>query len=189
MDYEELLKKRRSVRIYTGEPVPTDILIAIITESTLAPSSGNNQPWRFVIVNDTVMMKRLSDESKKNLLARIEANPGDYAKRYESALRNEHYNVFYNAPALIILAGPRDHKNLFVDCALCAAYLMNAAVARGLGTCWVNLGSDLRDAALLEELGITPELAVVAPIIIGHPQMIPPAPKRETPVILKTITR
>ena len=119
----------------------TETLKEIIRESTLAPSSGNSQPWKFVIVNNMAMMKRISDESKKNLLARIEANPNDYAKRYEAALRNENYNVFYNAPALIILAGPRDYKNLLVDCALCAAYLMNAAAARGLGTCWVNLGS------------------------------------------------
>jgi nitroreductase len=187
MDYNELLKKRRSVRVFTDGPVATETLKDIIKESTLAPSSGNNQPWRFVIVNDKAMMKRISDESKKNLLARIEADPGIYIKRYESALRNENYNVFYNAPALIILTGARDYRNLLVDCALCAAYIMNAAAARGLGTCWINLGSDIRDAGLLRELGITPDLAIVAPLIVGHPQGVPPAPKREEPVILKVV--
>lgn len=187
MNYDELLKKRRSVRVFTDKPVATEMLKDIIRESTLAPSSGNNQPWRFVIVNNMAMMKRISDESKKNLLARIEANPGDYIKRYEQALRNEQYNVFYNAPALIILAGKRDYRNLLIDCALCAAYIMNAAAARGLGTCWVNLGSDIRDAAILGELGVTSDLAIVAPIIIGHPQSIPPAPKREEPVVLNIV--
>jgi nitroreductase len=187
MTYDELLKNRRSVRVFTDKPVTSGMLKDIIKESTLAPSSGNNQPWRFVIVNNMAMMKRISDESKKNLLVRIEANPGDYIKRYEPALRNENYNVFYNAPALIILAGPRDYRNLLVDSALCAAYIMNAAAARGLGTCWVNLGSDIRDTALLGELGISSDLAIVAPIIIGHPQSIPPAPKREEPVILKIV--
>lgn len=187
MNYDELLKARRSVRAYTDEPVAMQMLKDIIRESTLAPSSGNNQPWRFVIVNDKSMMKRISDESKKNLVARIEANPAEYIKKYEQSLRNEQYNVFYNAPALIILAGPRDYRNLLVDCALCAAYIMNAAAARGLGTCWVNLGSDIRDAALLSDLGITPDLAVVAPIIVGRPQSMPPVPKREEPVILKVI--
>lgn len=188
MDYNELLKNRRSVRAYAEKAVATETLKEIIEESTFAPSSGNNQPWKFVIVNSTAMMKRISDESKKNLLIRLEANPGDYIKRYEAALRNEKYNVFYNAPSLIILAGPRDYRNLHVDCALCAAYIMNAAAARELGTCWVNLGSDIRDTALLGELGITPDLAIVAPIIIGHPRGIPPAPKRAEPVILKVIT-
>ncbi|MBP7735667.1 MAG: nitroreductase family protein [Spirochaetes bacterium] len=187
MEYNELLMKRRSVRAYLDKPVPTELLKEIIKESTCAPSSGNNQPWRFVIVNNTAKMKRISDESKKNLLSRIEADPAIYIKRYEQALRNEDYNVFYNAPSLIILAGPRDYRNLKVDCALCAAYLMNAAAAHGLGTCWVNLGSDIRDANLLGELGITPDLAIVAPIIVGYPQGIPPMPKREEPVFLGII--
>ena len=187
MNYDELLKNRRSVRVYTEAPVATETLKDIVRESTLAPSSGNNQPWKFVIVNDRAMMKRISDESKKNLVARIEANPADYVKKYEQALRNEQYNVFYNAPALIILAGQRDWRNLLVDCALCAAYLMNACAARGLGTCWVNLGSDIRDAALRGELGLTPDLAIVAPVIVGHPQSIPAMPRREEPVILKVI--
>jgi nitroreductase len=187
MNYEELLKNRRSVRLYTDAPVATQMLKDIIKESTLAPSSGNNQPWRFVIVNDKATMRRISDESKKNLVTRIEANPADYIKRYEQALRNEEYNVFYNAPALIILAGQRDYRNLLIDCALCAAYLMNACASRGLGTCWVNLGSDIRDAAILGELGLAPDLAIVAPIIVGYPQNIPPVPKREEPIILKVI--
>jgi nitroreductase len=187
MEYNELLKRRRSVRAYLDKTVATELLKEIIKESTCAPSSGNNQPWRFVIVNNMAMMKRISDESKKNLLARIEANPGDYIQRYESALRNDNYNVFYNAPALVILAGRRDYRNLLVDCALCAAYLMNAAAAHGLGTCWVNLGSDIRDESLLGELGLAPDLAVVAPIIIGYPQGIPPMPKREEPVYLGII--
>jgi nitroreductase len=184
MEYNELLKNRRSVRAYLDRPVATELLLEIIRESTLAPSSGNSQSWKFVVINNMAMMKRISDESKKNLVARIEANPGDYAVRYEASLRNEKYNVFYNAPSLIIIAGPRDYKNLFVDCALCAAYFMNGAAARGLGSCWVNLGAVIQDPLLLEELGITPDLAIVAPIIAGYPKSIPPVPKREEPVIL-----
>jgi nitroreductase len=187
MEYNELLLKRRSVRIYDERPVPVDIVREMIKESTMAPSSGNNQPWRFVVVVNRDMIKRISDESKKNLIARLEANPGDYIVRYESALRNKEYNVFYNAPALVIIAGQRDYRNLLVDCALFASYLMNAAVARGLGTCWVNLGSDVRDEGLRSELGIGQDIQIVAPIIIGYPRHIPPVPKREEPVILKII--
>jgi nitroreductase len=187
MDYKELIKNRRSIRIFKEQPVPTEVLQEIIKESTLAPSSGNSQPWKLVIVNNKSIMRRISDESKKNLLARIKANPADYISKYESTLRNEQFNVFYNAPALIIIAGQRSHPMLLVDCALFAGYLMNAAAARGLGTCWVNLGSDLRSTDLLEELGITGDIKIVAPVIIGHPVSIPEAAKREEPAILKTI--
>jgi len=187
MDFKELYKNRRSIRNYKDQPVSIEMLKDIIKESTLAPSSGNSQPWKFVIVNNKEMMKRISDESKKNLLKRIDESPEDYIKNYENALKNENFNVFYNAPALIIVTGLRNYRNLLIDCALCVGYMMNLAVARGLGTCWVNLGSDIRDPALLEELGITDDIQIVAPIIIGYPGNIPPPPKREEPVILKII--
>jgi nitroreductase len=187
MEYNDLLKNRRSIRVYQDRPVPVALLREMILESTLAPSSGNNQPWKFVVVVNHEMIRRISDESKKNLVTRIEANPNDYIVRYEATLRNKDFNVFYNAPALIIIAGPRDYRNLLVDSALCAGCLMNAAVARGLGSCWVNLGSDIRDEALRRELGIAEDLQIVAPVIIGYPRHIPPAPKREEPVILTII--
>ncbi len=187
MEYRELLIKRRSIRNFKDTPVANELLLEMIRESTLAPSSGHSQQWRFVIVNNRGMMKRISDESKRNILKRIEDNPNDYAKRYEAAMRNPDYNVFYNAPALVIVAGPADYRNLLVDCALCAGCFMNAAVARGLGTCWVNLGSDVREPALRGELGLGDDLRIVAPIIVGYPESIPAALKREEPVILKMI--
>ncbi len=187
MEYSELLKNRRSIRDFKDQPVSTDTLKEILRESTLSPSSGNSQPWKFSVINNKEMMKRISDESKKNLLDRIIANPNDDIKKYEAGLRNEGFNVFYNAPALIIVTGPANHRLLLVDCALFVAYLMNAAAARGLGTCWVNLGSDIKDKKLLGELGITEDLKIVAPIIVGYPKNIPPASAREEPVILKII--
>jgi nitroreductase len=64
---------------------------------------------------------------------------------------------------------------------------MNGAAVRGLGTCWVNLGADIRDPGLRDELGLTDELKVVAPVIIGYPESIPPVPQRKSPDILKII--
>ncbi len=188
MDYNELLIKRRSIRNYKDESVSEEILQEIIKESTLAPNASHSQKWKFTIVNDRGFIKRISDESKSNILKRIEDNPADHAKKYEIALRNPDYNVFYNAPALIIISGPADYRNLLVDCSLCAAYLMFGAAARGLGTCWVNLGSDVRNPGLREELGLTDELKIVAPIITGYPVSIPQAPRRESPSILKIIS-
>jgi len=187
MEYSEILRTRRSIRSYEERPVPVELLREMIRESTLAPSSGNNQPWRLVVIATREMMRRISEESKKNLIARLEADPGDYIVRYESALRNSEYNVFYNAPALVLVAGPRDYRNLLVDCALFASYLMNAAAARGLGTCWVNLGSDVRDPGLRAELGLGGDDRIVAPIIIGYPRAIPAAPARREPDIIRII--
>jgi len=181
--FDELLKNRRSIRDYTDQVVPLDLIQTLIKESTYAPNASNEQPWRFAIVRDKAYIKRISDESKKNILAGIEANPGTSIARYEKVLRNEAFNVFYNAPCLVIISGPKDKGKIQADCALAASYFMLAAAARGLGTCWINLGASIEDPQLREELGLEDDQVVVAPVILGYPKKIPPPPPRKPPVI------
>ncbi|MFC1493151.1 nitroreductase family protein, partial [candidate division KSB1 bacterium] len=138
MTFKDILNKRRSIRNYQEKPVLEETIREIISESILAPSSGNGQPWEFIVVNNRDMLKRMSDESKKNILDRINANPKDYAGKYKGMLENESYNVYYNAPCLVIILGRSSVKNLYIDCTLAASYFMMAATSRGLGTCWVN---------------------------------------------------
>lgn len=185
--FDELLKIRRSIRRYQDRPVSVEVVQAIIEESTLAPSAGNQQPWKFVIVSGKDNLKELSDESKKNILARIATDPSDYAKRYERMLSSESYNVFYNAPCLVMILGLSGAKNLYVDCALAASYFMMAAVSRGLGTCWVNLGAEIDDPEMRDALGIPDNCTIVAPIILGYPERIPPTPNRKQPEVLKIV--
>ena len=187
MKFDQLLKNRRSVRKYKENLVSVQVIQEIIGESTLAPNAGNEQPWKFIIVNDREMLKKISDEGKKNILARVAANPNDYAKKYQGMLQNESFNVFYNAPCLVLILGFSHLKNLYVDCALAASYFMMAAASRGLGTCWVNFGTEIHDPEILNELGIPDNCTIVAPIILGYPEKIPAVPKRKEPEILKII--
>jgi nitroreductase len=66
---------------------------------------------------------------------------------------------------------------------------MFAAANRGLGTCWVNLGSQIREERLKKEIGLAEGHVIVAPIILGWPRAIPPIPARKEPQILKIIER
>jgi len=187
MDYAELLKKRRAIRDFKDQDVPESILIEILTETCLAPSAGNRQPWNFVMIQNRDMIKRLSDQSKANFLEDIQKNPDAPVKQYESVLRMPDFNVFYNAPCLVLFTGNSAVRTLAVDCALAAAYFMLSAAARGLGTCWVDLGGNIRNPDTLAELGLTQSNRIIAPIIVGYPAMIPDVPKRNSPVILKKI--
>jgi nitroreductase len=182
-----VLLKRRSIRKYLDKPVEIDLLKNIIQESTLAPSAGNEQPWKFIIVQNTQVLQNISDDCKENLLARIAANPTDYAKKYVHMLQNETFNIFYNAPCLVLILGESQVKNLLFDCTLAAGYFMMAAAAKGLGTCWINFAKELTNSALVEQIGIPENHTIVAPIIIGYPAIVPPHPKRKTAAILKLI--
>jgi nitroreductase len=65
---------------------------------------------------------------------------------------------------------------------------MFGATQRGLGTCWVHLGSNIRDQKIKAEIGMPDNCRIVAPIIIGYPKEIPAASERHTPQILKIVS-
>jgi nitroreductase len=188
MTFSEILQKRRAIRDFEEKEIPLKMVEEILRESTLAPSASNNQPCRFAMVSCRKTIKALSDESKANLLAdnaekKIRLNPD-----YVTMLQNENFNVFYNAPCVIYIVGPKSVGSLDVDCALMASYIMFGAAARDLGTCWVALGANIRNPQLRAQLGIPEHYRIVAPIIMGYPKTIPPASERHAPEILRVIT-
>jgi nitroreductase len=178
-DFFELLKTRRSIRDFQDKEVPIELVQAIIKETCMAPSSGNGQPWKFIVVNNRNKIRELSDESKKNLLSYMEKDPASPLKTYETALRNKDFIVFYNAPCVVYIAGAKEVRSLWVDCSLAACYFMFSAAARGLGTCWVDLGSQIRSPEILKELGFPEESHIVAPLALGYPKSIPGPPERK----------
>lgn len=187
MDFGDLLKNRRSIREYTDQVPSLEIIREIIEDTCLAPTARNGQPCRFVIVREREFIKRLSDESKGNLLKDLARTPGSFLKDYESILRDESFNVFYNAPCVIYFIGPKNLRSLDLDIALTASYFMFSAVSRGLGTCWIGLGSNIRSKEILGLMGIPDHIRIVAPVILGYPASIPAASERHAPEILKVI--
>jgi len=187
MDFFELLDKRRTIRDFEDKEVSRDLIEAMIDDSIKAPNGGNRQPWNFIVVTDKVLIRKLSSASKRGILDLIEQDPDNYLKRYEGAMRNEKFNVFYNAPCLIYICGQKDEGTLVEDCSLLACYFMFSAASRGLGTCWVALGGKVTDPDLLEEIGLPEDHRIVAPIIVGYPKRIPAMPDRKPPRILKFI--
>lgn len=187
MTFKELLKNRRSIRDFQDKEVPMELLEEILQEATLAPSASNNQPCKFSIVHCRKTIKALSDESKANLLEDFAKKKSSLNPAYVEALKDENFNVFYNAPCVIFISGPNAVASLDIDCALAASYIMFAAAEKGLGTCWIALGSQIRDPQLKSLLAIPDGCRIVAPIVIGYPKAIPPASERHAPQILRVI--
>jgi nitroreductase len=188
MTFSELLQKRRAIRDYEEKEVPLKVIEEILQESTLAPSASNNQPCHFVVVQCRKTIKNLSADSKSNLLRDNAENKIKLNSDYVAFLQNENFNVFYNAPCIIYIVGAKSVGSLDVDAALAASYIMFSAAARGLGTCWVALGANIRDPQLRGELGISDNHRIVAPIVIGYPKTIPAPSERHAPEILRVIT-
>ncbi|GAG33783.1 unnamed protein product, partial [marine sediment metagenome] len=73
------------------------------------------------------------------------------------------------------------------DCTSAVNYLMFAATARDLGTCWIGHGQAIKNQALKKEIGSPEGYQVAAAVIIGYPTSIPKPPKRNEPIIIKSI--
>ncbi len=186
-EFRELIEKRRAIRDFEDRPVSVSLVKEILSDACEAPSGGNRQPWAFSVVMDRALIRRLSDESKKNLLEDMKVIKSPILRMYRPILKDDKYNVFYNAPCLIYITAPRDVRSAPSDCSLAAAYLMLSAAERGLGTCWVDLGSYIKDPGLVERLGIPDDHRIMATIILGYPKVVPEKPARKGPRILRII--
>ena len=160
------IKGRFSVRSYTSEPVSDSHLAAILEAARLSQSAKNFQDWRFIVVKDESMRKKLVP-----------------------AARNQHFVA--EAPVVIVCCGI--NTEYVMTCGQ-HTYNLDVAIAMenmcltihelNLGTCW--LGAFYEDQ-VKELLGIPEEgVRVVGILTIGHPAVQAP-PKRREP--LETIVR
>ena len=110
-----LLLTRRSVRRYTGDPIPPETLRAVVTAGLLSPSSRNRRPWRLVVVQDRDTLEALSHcrQGSAQMLAGAGA-------------------------AILVFARPAESDVWTEDCAILMSNLHLAAHSQGLGSCWIQ---------------------------------------------------
>ena len=179
-----VIRERRSVRNYTDRDVPDAALRAIIAAGIQAPTALGLQPWRFVIVKDRALMQRVSDYCKPILIERIGAEGGTGMEEFLAALKNPGFNIFYNAPVLVLVLGAQNAISSFLDCALCAENMMLAAWALGIGSCWIGSAALVQENPdLLTALKVPDDHQIVAPLIFGYPGPLSPKAARREPRI------
>ena len=168
MDLKDAIYGRRAVRDFTAEPVDDKALRQLIDAAIQAPSAVNQQPWLFSVVRSKTLLTRISSEAKVHMLRTSAAAASHH---FESLLSNSAFDIFYHAPALIVISAEAESPWAVEDCSLAAENMMLAACAVGLGTCWIGfaqawLGTPDGKAALKLANTNVP----IAPIIVGHPK-------------------
>ena len=183
MDVIDAIYSRRSVRAYGDQPVDQATVEVLLNAAIQAPSSMNEQPWAFVVVQDPQQLTRYSQRVTAHVLKRLK--PDSPLTKYRNLLASPDYHVFHHAGTLIIICARRGAHNGVEDCSLAAQNLMLAAHAMGLGTCpigfarpWLNLAGSKR------ELGIPSTYQAVFPLIVGYPKGETAAVARKEPEIL-----
>ena len=182
MDVMDAIHARRAVRDYSARPVEAPVLDELIEAATWAPSGMDRQPWIFYVVDDRALLAAFSPKAKAMMLAgaAVGSAPGHLIE----LLGSPGFDIFYNAPVLVLICAATPDEMAMKDCCLAAQNLMLAARARGLGSCWIGFAEAwLQTAEARADLGLRPDIRPVAPIILGHPSAFPPPPVRRPAVV------
>ena len=136
----DIFQKRRSVRKFKPDIVPQEDIIKIIDAARMAPTSGNQQPWKFLIVTDKDKINEMKEACIKRTVEYFKQNN----QTPDSAKKEEITRVFDNylsAPVYIIIL--TDNNSVYSsynhwDGPLAAGYLLLAARALGYGTVFIT---------------------------------------------------
>jgi nitroreductase len=168
-DFYEVLKSRRSVRAYTAEPVSESLLQELIDLAVMAPNGINLQPWRFVVITEKGLLAELNTVILQ-LLRQAEMPAAAKFESLKETISQPDFNVFYRAPALILILGDRQVPTAAIDCQLAAENLFLAAQAKGLGSCYMGfLLMQREDPQIRQLLNLPPDYELMAAAVVGFP--------------------
>ena len=150
------LLTRRSIRKFTDDVIPEDILRMILKTGFYAPSGHNLQTWRF-----TVLTKQEDIEELKEKV------------RIVSEKKRVHFYGFENPKVIIIISNDERNPDGCQDASCAAENMMIAAHSYGIGSVWINALMTLRNeqpiSGLLTSFGIPENHIVWAMIALGYP--------------------
>lgn len=158
MDVYEAINQRHSVRAYHDRAVEEDKLNRILDAGRVAPSAHNRQEWKFVVVRDVELRGQLASAAEQDWLAGV--------------------------PVIIAVVGLEPEKTMLcdiptdpVDCAIAIDHMTLAAVAEGLGTCWIGHFDQDACCTLLD---VPPTAKIVEMLTLGYPADKPKAKPRKS---------
>ena len=163
---EKLILARRSTRVYKKKQVPEQMIRRVLECGRYAPSEGNYQPWRFVVVRNRQMLDEMERDAKKviSVLWKIINYDEHPWRKYHSKFlewlspNNFHpipsgairgvaegrFDVFWGAPtAILLFKDTRGIGNPDLDIGITGTNMILAAHSMGLGTCWVGVAKTI----------------------------------------------
>jgi nitroreductase len=193
VDVSAAVHKRKSVRQFTSEPVPDEVLRGLLADAARAPSGGNLQPWRIYVVNGESMAKlrehlagqppiekpeydiypaELGEPYRTNRFAVGEAMYATLgiAREDKDGRRRQfaHNNDFFGAPAAMFCFVDRGMgKPQWSDLGMFLQTFMLLAVERGLGTCAQEYWA-VRHGAVRSFVGAPENEMLFCGMAIGH---------------------
>lgn len=149
MEALKAIKTRRSIRKYKKVSVPDDLVERILDAARWAPSSKNAQPWKFIVLKDAEVRRRLSE-----LLP--------YGK------------FLADAPSgIAVIVDPNVSSRPVEDGAAATENILLAAHALGLGACWIGSYGIANEGKAKDVLGVPSEQRLLSVIALGYADEAP----------------
>lgn len=146
------IQARRSIRKYSDKPVEEEKLESVLEAARLAPSAKNMQEWKFIVVHDEDIRKRLVEEAIQQPFV------GE-------------------APIILVACGTEadsvmkcGQSRYTVDLSIATSYMILEAHAQGLGTCWLGSFDEEKTKEILE---IPEYVRAVSITPLGYPDESP----------------
>lgn len=125
------IARRRSCRQFRREQIGETELHAIIDAALQAPSGHNDQSWYLAVVQNAGLIQEMSDGSK----AEMQKLPIPWMADLG---RNEKYNIYYQAPTVIVVAAKADAVSPLADVCAAIENMLIAAESLEIGSCWIG---------------------------------------------------
>lgn len=198
MEFEEVVRGRRSIRGYKTDPVPKHVIKEVIELATRAPSSMNTQPWHLHAVSGAPLEKIREGNTQRNLegvaasreirmhgpyagvhrkrqidIARqlfdaMDIEWTDKARRHDWVMRGFRQ---FDAPVSIVVTFDKDLENndiAIFDCGAVVNCLVNAAWSKGLGA--VINGQGIMQSPVVREYACIPDDQIIMSCVaMGYP--------------------
>ena len=179
MEFQEVLRGRRSVRAFSDAPVSPETVSALIEAATWAPSPLHLQPWSFVVVRGDEAKAKIKARCEQAKQAVIEADGPDWVQKYS-------FDFLDQAPVLVVVfSNPKkgglgayfnQPMGALQGTSAAVQSLMLAAAEQGLGSLWLTFFDPV---AMAQALGAPEGLEVAGVIPLGVPAGEVKAPPRK----------
>lgn len=161
-DVLKAIAGRRSIRQYRGEQIQDAELKAILEAGLQAPSGHDTQPWHFTVIQKRELIDEISAGSKTVMR---KSGVDWIAKLGET----EKYNIFYNAPTVVLLAARKDALSPVADVSAALQNMLIAAESLGIGSCWMGFVKFFfQDAQNYKKIGIPEGYEVNYGMTLGY---------------------
>ncbi len=191
---EEAVFRRRSVRNFKNDPVPEPLIRRVLEAGRFAPSAGNCQPWKFIVITNRTLIKKLDeiswaringtytlykdDEKVRNLVPVVEENMrvGTFDPRLAlggmGSIARRTMAASLNAPCVILLAADeRAIGGPELNIGIAGQNMNLVANSLGIKACWVGfLAAAANTPEITERIGLKPPWRVVSTMVLGWPK-------------------